>query len=194
MTNFGKLDNATLLRTRWSMIAIIAVFAAMGVLAALDIAEDLKQGASISHLAIEGFTVLFCLMIAATLTLTLLRDVLDTRKVNAGLVENLEESRNAASQWRAEAESLLVGLGKHINSQFDTWRLTDVEKDIALFLLKGLSHKEVAHIRGVNDATVRQQSRSIYQKAGVAGRHGLAAFFLEDLSLPASSRVTRSGD
>jgi DNA-binding NarL/FixJ family response regulator len=51
-------------------------------------------------------------------------------------------------------------------------------------LLKGLSHKEVAIIRDVSDATIRQQARSIYQKAGVAGRHELAAFFLEDLTLP----------
>lgn len=33
-------------------------------------------------------------------------------------------------------------------------------------------------------ATVRQQARNLYKKAGLSGRHDLAAFFLEDLLTP----------
>jgi len=36
----------------------------------------------------------------------------------------------------------------------------------------------------VSKTTVRQQARSLYGKAGLAGRHELAAFFLEDLLGP----------
>ncbi len=43
---------------------------------------------------------------------------------------------------------------------------------------------EVAALRGVGEATVRQQARAIYRKAGLAGRNELAAFFLEDLLGP----------
>jgi DNA-binding NarL/FixJ family response regulator len=53
-----------------------------------------------------------------------------------------------------------------------------------LLLLKGLSHKEVAKVRSVSEATARQQARAVYKKGGLSGRHDLAAFFLEDLMLP----------
>ena len=53
-----------------------------------------------------------------------------------------------------------------------------------MFLLKGLSHKEVAYARGVSEATARQQAGAVYKKAGLLGRHDLAAFFLEELALP----------
>jgi DNA-binding NarL/FixJ family response regulator len=36
----------------------------------------------------------------------------------------------------------------------------------------------------VSETTVRQQARAIYRKAGLSGRHDLAAFFLEDLLGP----------
>ncbi|MFA9470423.1 MAG: hypothetical protein ACERNK_07620 [Deltaproteobacteria bacterium] len=47
--------------------------------------------------------------------------------------------------------------------------------------------KEVASVRSVSDATARQQVRAVYKKAGLSGRHDLAAFFLEDLMLPAEA-------
>jgi DNA-binding NarL/FixJ family response regulator len=167
----------------------------MGLLAAYDIVSDLSQGASVAHLTVEGATVLCCLLIASYLILAMIRDAKDVRQANQNLRHNLAESLGSAAKWKSEAESLLTGLGKVIDRQFSDWRLTPVEKDIALFLLKGLSHKEVAFIRNVSDATVRQQSRSIYKKAGVTGRHGLAAFFLEDLALPVGSdRVIASSN
>lgn len=36
----------------------------------------------------------------------------------------------------------------------------------------------------MSEATVRQQARALYQKAGLGGRYDLAAFFLEDLLDP----------
>jgi len=58
-------------------------------------------------------------------------------------------------------------------------------------LLKGLSHREIADIRGVSERTVRQQSRALYRKAGLSGRADLAAYFLEDLLLPTSPTERR---
>ncbi len=81
------------------------------------------------------------------------------------------------------------GLAGAIDEQLERWHLSAAEKDIALLLLKGLEHKEIAELRGVSETTVRQQARSLYRKAGLAGRHELAAFFLEDLLGPRT--VTR---
>jgi DNA-binding CsgD family transcriptional regulator len=80
------------------------------------------------------------------------------------------------------------GLGEAIDRQLDRWGLSPAEKDVALLLLKGLSHKEIGQIRGVSEATVRQQARALYQIGGLEGRHDLVAFFLEDLLGPREPR------
>ena len=55
------------------------------------------------------------------------------------------------------------------------------EKDIALLLIKGLSMKEISALRGSSDATVRQQSASVYKKSKLDNRNQLSSYFLEDL-------------
>ena len=100
------------------------------------------------------------------------------------LASDLDASRAEAARWRVEASDLISGLGAAIDRQLERWGLTVAEKEIALLLLKGLSHKEIAAVRDVNETTVRQQARAIYRKSGLGGRHDLAAFFLEDLLGP----------
>ena len=39
-------------------------------------------------------------------------------------------------------------------------------------------------MRAVSERTIREQSRSVYAKAGLTGRAALSAFFLEDLLAP----------
>jgi DNA-binding CsgD family transcriptional regulator len=102
------------------------------------------------------------------------------------LEQSLEASRREAEKWRREAGDLIAGLSQAIDRQLERWALSAAEKEVALLLLKGLSHKEIAGIRGVGEATVRQQAMALYRKAGLEGRHDLAAFFLEDLLEPQS--------
>jgi DNA-binding CsgD family transcriptional regulator len=78
----------------------------------------------------------------------------------------------------------MKGLAVSLDQQFNRWALSPAEKETALLLLKGLSHKEIAKVRSVGDTTARQQARAVYKKAGLSGRYDLAAFFLEDLMLP----------
>jgi DNA-binding CsgD family transcriptional regulator len=82
----------------------------------------------------------------------------------------------------------MEGLGVSIARQFRRWQLTPAESEVALLLLKGLSHREAAAVRGVSERTVRQQAREVYRKADLAGRSELSAFFLEDLLLPPDQR------
>ncbi len=58
------------------------------------------------------------------------------------------------------------------------------ERDVALLMLKGLSHREIAIARDTSERTIRQQAQAIYAKANLSGRAALSAFFLEDLLLP----------
>jgi DNA-binding CsgD family transcriptional regulator len=101
-------------------------------------------------------------------------------------LRDLEVARLQGQRWRAESRNLLSGLGQAIDEQFSRWNLTKGEREIALLLLKGLSTKEAAAVRGSSERTVREQARSVYAKAGVTGRAGLSAFFLEDLLVPMS--------
>lgn len=87
-------------------------------------------------------------------------------------------------EWRASAESYLAGLGRAIDARFSTWGLTPTEREIALMILKGRSHKQIAFETGRSERTVRQHAVVIYQKSGMQGRAELAAFFLGDLLLP----------
>jgi DNA-binding CsgD family transcriptional regulator len=92
-----------------------------------------------------------------------------------------------ARRWNKEAQAVLHGLGAAIDRQFDRWGLTPAEREVALLQLKGLRHREIAQLRNTSERTVRQQALAVYRKSGLNGRSDLAAFFLEDLLLPAPS-------
>ena len=91
--------------------------------------------------------------------------------------------------WRASAEAALAGFARAVNERFDLWGLTAAEREIALRLLKGHSHKQIAFETGRSERTVRQHAVSVYQKSGLGGRAELAAFFLDDLLLPDGARA-----
>lgn len=113
-----------------------------------------------------------------------LRRARTVEKEALSLAEQLAATRVEANRWQTEARDLVKGLAAALDQQFDRWALSPAEKETALLLLKGLSHKEIANVRSVSDATARQQARAVYKKGGLSGRHDLAAFFLEDLMLP----------
>jgi DNA-binding CsgD family transcriptional regulator len=96
-----------------------------------------------------------------------------------------EEERDV---WRSSAQRALEGLGRAINDQFDTWGLTPAEREVALLLLKGHSHKAIARHTDRSAQTVRQHAAAVYRKGDLSGRAELSAFFLEDLMLPAERR------
>ncbi|MBK8975812.1 MAG: response regulator transcription factor [Planctomycetes bacterium] len=163
------------------------VFAAILVLAATDVLTDLGEGTTLRHVALELLVIaagVVGLAIAVRRYAELRRREVGLRAEARELGERLAATRADAARWRAEWRHLVDGLGAAIEQQFVAWGLSTAERGIASLLLKGLSHKEVAAARRVSEATVRQQARSVYRKAGVEGRHDLAAFFLEELLPP----------
>ena len=164
--------------------AAVLLFVAVALLTPIDLVGDLGEGTTFGHVAIEGGVVLVGV---AGLVLGLRRMLALRRRERAARAEVSElgrrvaVAREEAERWRREAKDLLDGLGAAIERQLVHWQLSEAERDVARLLLKGLSHKEVAELRQVGEATVRQQARAVYRKAGVDGRHDLAAFFLEGL-------------
>jgi putative tricarboxylic transport membrane protein len=104
--------------------------------------------------------------------------------------QELNAKLGAAQQ---EVQGLLAGLEKEIERQLHAWGLTPAEHEVALLLLKGLRHKEIAKLRQTSERTVRQQALAIYKKAGLEGRTDLAAFFLEDFLAPAAPPLRPHG-
>jgi DNA-binding CsgD family transcriptional regulator len=164
-------------RNNRSTMAAIGLFAAVVVLIGWDLYVDYGEGASIWHLSLESFIFL----VALSGVVLMWRQLDRTRS-------DLVEARVEAEQWKKESSELIQGLGAAIERQFERWQLTKAEAEVGLFLLKGLSHKEIAGIRQTSERTVREQSRALYRKSSLSGRSSLSAFFLEDLLLPHADR------
>lgn len=166
---------------------LAALFGLVALLAAVDVAADLREGTSLRHLLVEGavFAAGLCGVVWQGLRLRALAAEGRALLAQAGALEaRLAQTRAEADAFRREAADLIAGLSGAIDRQLEKWGLSAAEKEVALLLLKGLSHKEIGALREVHEATVRQQARALYKKAGLAGRADLAAFFLEDLLGP----------
>ena len=136
------------------------------------------------HVVFETLMVAGALVMATTLWLGWWH----TARAEASLRGSFEAQRAEHDRWRARARSALEGLGEAIDAQLREWRLTPTEREVALLLLKGLGHKEIAALTGRSERTVRQHAGAVYDKAGLAGRAELSAWFLRDLMLPESER------
>ena len=176
------------------LTGVLFAFLGIALFAAVDISSDVREGTTLAHVAAEAGVLLVglfgALFMARRLVLTLRRARAAQREA-IELGEQLEATRAEANRWRSEARELMEGLAAALDDQFERWNLTPAEKEVALLLLKGLSHKDIAGIRSVTEATARQQARSVYKKGGLSGRHDLAAFFLEDLMLPIEAEDKR---
>ncbi len=105
----------------------------------------------------------------------------------------LEARREERDRWKESAQRALQGLGRAVDEQFRQWELTATEREVALHLLKGHSHKRTARLTHRSERTVRQHAVSIYRKSGLGGRAELSAFFLEDLILPDNDGTSLPG-
>ncbi len=76
-----------------------------------------------------------------------------------------------------------------IDTQFDEWKLSKAERDVAMLSLKGFSISEIAELRHTKEGTIKAQSAAVYRKSGVSGRLQLLSFFVEELlSAPLTER------
>jgi DNA-binding CsgD family transcriptional regulator len=169
---------------------MLTTFVLVVFLAGIDVLMDLRDGAARDHVLIE-VVVLGVGLCGAFLMSQRLRNVLAAARAleaeKLELAAVLRKTEEEAARFRKDAQGLVRGLAVAINDQFVRWELSPAEKEVALLLLKGLSHKEIAALRDVSEATARQQARAVYKKGGLGGRNDLAAFFLEDLMLPPES-------
>ncbi|MCL4686848.1 helix-turn-helix domain-containing protein [Myxococcota bacterium] len=171
-------------------IALTALLLGLATAGAIDLALDWPNGPSPLHVLVEGTVLLLCVVGVAALWgawARTRRSLVHTR----GVIAEREAERD---HWRVRTETLLRGLGAAIDDQLRAWHLTPTERETALLLLKGYGHKEIAALCGRSERTVRQHAVAVYRKSSLSGRAELAAFFLEDLLLPADPAATADAD
>jgi DNA-binding CsgD family transcriptional regulator len=156
-----------------------AIFGGSAILFAADLFSDVRSGHGPAHVFLE-------LGVAASVLAVVALFAHHARAILAladDLKRDLSASRRETGHWQAQARQALDGSGAAIDRNFRKWHLTEAERNVALMLLKGLSHKEIAVQRGTSEGTTRQQALAIYRKAGLTGRSGLAAVVLDGLAL-----------
>lgn len=135
------------------------------------------------HVVFESLMIAGALLMATTLWLGWWRAEHSADELR----HTLEARSHERDAWRQSAQRALDGLAAAIDEQFGRWQLTAAEREVALLLMKGHSHKRIGRMTDRSDATVRQHAAAVYRKSGLAGRAQLAAYFLEDLILPGGS-------
>ncbi len=170
-------DRSDLDRLRLGMVVVLCVVAS---LAALDIVLDRPTNWFTPHILLELTLVTISLGSAVFLFAGWRRTAGTLGETRSQLAATTAE----AEAWRRQATTALDGFARAIDTQFTAWRLTPAEREVAVQLLKGLGHKQIAAATGRSERTVRQHAVAVYEKSGLSGRAELAAFFLEGISLP----------
>lgn len=110
-------------------------------------------------------------------------EILATIGLTLGLIEILtyiKALQKSDEKHELQLKHLTEDFDALVHKRFDNWDLTAAEKDIALFMLRGLSNIEIADLRNVAVGTVRVQSHRILQKAGASSRTDLMSMFMEE--------------
>ena len=170
-------------------LLITAALAIIMLLNAVDVVTDISLGVPLWHIIEEGVIVLIS---AVAVTYLLLEMRRRTQKLNH-LADTLSTADQQLQNITSEMKNARKMYSETIHQQFDEWRLTQSEQQVALLLLKGLSFKEIAAVRTTREKTVRQQASTIYGKSHLEGRHEFSAWFLEDFlaEKPVSAAAAR---
>lgn len=154
-------------------------FIVIALLTFADIAFDYSEGVSFRHLLVE-FLVLFICMVGFHLYFDRVRL---SYKLNEDQKKQIQNEKLTAQQELLSVKTELFSYKnqfKHeLEHQFKLWKFTPSESEVAIFLLKGLSLKEIADARHSNEKTVRAQCTSIYKKSSLKGRSQLSSYFLD---------------
>ena len=166
---------------REHVLALGAVVLGIGFLGALEVIEepDMTPG----QILVELIEPTVLVLTAAAVVYVLLRTNRQ-HVTQMSLIRSLEAARSQGSEWRSGVRDIVTGLSEAIRAQFDEWGLTAAEREVALLLLKGMSHREIAVLRKSSERTVRHQASAIYAKADLNGRAALSSYFLGELLPP----------
>lgn len=149
-------------------------------ISSVEIVDEMRKGEPFVDM-LDDLALFFVALLVA---FGLLAEMVRNRRAVADLQMQLNDARGKLQHIDERSRNIGRQYREVMQKQFNAWELTESEQEIVISLLKGLSFREVAAMRETREKTVRQQATSIYRKAGLSGRHELAAWFFEDLLEP----------
>lgn len=161
-------------------------------LVAIGGAADLASDRPASWLSVHVIGEVTLMLVSLGSSFVLWRSWIRAKRRLVRAQAAVERSAAERDTWRKSAESALAGFSGAVARQFDAWDLTPAEREVAMQLLQGHGHKQIAARTGRSERTVRQHAVSVYDKSGLGGRAELAAFFLEGLMTPGRPDSTSS--
>jgi DNA-binding CsgD family transcriptional regulator len=173
----GRLDERQI---RWLLAAVGG--GCFALLLTLEIVTDPNKVTFVDGL-FDAVEMLLTIGSAAGVALLALRMQVQ-HEDRIALIDDLKIARAEGEAWRAKVQASLNGIRLEMENQFRAWGMTTAEREVGLLILKGLSHKQIAALRGTSEATVRQHAQAIYRKAALPGKTAFSAYFLEDLLAP----------
>ncbi|MCE9598932.1 MAG: helix-turn-helix transcriptional regulator [Spirochaetia bacterium] len=145
----------------------------IALLGCIDLALDWGD-TGLLHTAVEGMAILLCLVLLGLIWRQIERTIKisesDRGRTELEFLEFKRRNRDTLDQFRSA-----------MHDQFARWNFSQTEMRVAEGLIRGYSLREIAGRANRSVKTVRNQSTSVYGKAGMTGRADLAAFFLSDL-------------
>lgn len=142
-----------------------------------DLYVDFANQVETHHLIQE----IILIILSSAIFVFLVNDIKQRSKQAQLLVQQLKVSRAHSDNLSKKVIETKAQFFDGIAEQFELWKLTKTEKEVALLLVKGLSNYEIAEVRGKSEKTICHQASAVYKKAKVTGRHELAALFFEEL-------------
>ena len=158
-------------------LLIAILLAAIVALKLVDVIADMGLQLPTEHLIQEWLLLTLSAIGCVYLIFDIRRRTVAMQKLRSTLHVSDAELSKLGTQLRDARRNF----AQTIRQQFIDWQLTSSEQQVAMLLLKGLSLQEIAMVRDTREKTVRQHASNVYAKAGITGRHALAAWFLEDL-------------
>lgn len=145
-----------------------------------DFIKDIHNGDEWLHIGLEVLTVFLSLWGI----FILVQNIKNRHKEISALYDKIEKTESDLELSHHKLKEIGREYSKHLYKQFEAWKLTPSEKEVAIIILKGLSFKEMADVRATKEKTIRQQASTIYRKSNVSGRHEFSAWFFEDMLEP----------
>lgn len=104
----------------------------------------------------------------------LYRELRNSQKEMDQARQSLHELKNKTKVFKPGGAEFPLA----IERQFDVWKLSKTEREIAVLLLRGLTNQQIAGIRETSIRTVENQTAAIYQKSGMNGKIEFITYFI----------------
>ena len=111
-----------------------------------------------------------------------------------GGILSLRIMRLAIKEVRSVRQSLRLAGGAFeevIEQRLNDWELSEAERDVAWFSIKGFDTKDIAELRGSRIGTVKAQLAAIYRKTGVNSRTQFITLLIDDLLIEVKPELSK---